>query len=428
MKIYNFLFVTKEWWLLDMAIKVQSEWNNVKLYVWKESDKETWDWLVEKTDSWESEISWADIIVFESIWNGEKIKKLREDWKMVIWWTPYTDKLEDNRCFWQQELKKHKVKTLWFEEFESFDDAIEYVRQKPWKYVIKPSWEIQDLKQLVFIWNEEDGSDVARVLNAYKKTWWNEIWLFQLQKKVSWVEIAVWAFFNGKRFLKPINVNFEHKKLFPGELWVPTWEMGTSMFWEDHNKIFEETLMKFEKTLSLEWYTWYIDINCIVNANWIYPLEFTCRFGYPTILIQQDAISMRFSDFLINIANGEDFKIKVKKWFQIWVMIVVPPFPYYDLKTFETFSKDAIIVLKDKKKNMNGIHLQELKKVNWELLITWPAGIALVVTGLGNTMKEAQKQAYTRIQNILIPNMYYRNDIWNRWYEDSDKLRSWEYL
>jgi phosphoribosylamine--glycine ligase len=43
-------------------------------------------------------------------------------------------------------------------------------------------------------------------------------------------------------------------------------------------------------------------------------------------------------------------------------------------------------------------------------------------------MKAAQQQAYSRIKNILIPNMYYRTDIGDRWGEDSDRLMSWGYL
>ena len=48
--------------------------------------------------------------------------------------------------------------------------------------------------------------------------------------------------------------------------------------------------------------------------------------------------------------------------------------------------------------------------------------------GTGQTMKQAQTQVYSRIKNILIPNMYYRTDIGDRWAEDSDKLHNWGYL
>ena len=37
-------------------------------------------------------------------------------------------------------------------------------------------------------------------------------------------------------------------------------------------------------------------------------------------------------------------------------------------------------------------------------------------------------QAYNRVENIMIPNMYYRKDIGDRWFEDSDRLHNWGYL
>jgi len=66
--------------------------------------------------------------------------------------------------------------------------------------------------------------------------------------------------------------------------------------------------------------------------------------------------------------------------------------------------------------------------VNDHWLVTGNQGIVTLITGNGTTMKEAQKNMYNRISNTLVNNSYYRNDIGNRWTEDSDKLRSWGYL
>ena len=62
------------------------------------------------------------------------------------------------------------------------------------------------------------------------------------------------------------------------------------MFWSEPNKIFNATLEKMAPRLAAERYVGYIDVNCIVNSNGIYPLEFTARFGYPTISIQQEGL------------------------------------------------------------------------------------------------------------------------------------------
>jgi hypothetical protein len=42
--------------------------------------------------------------------------------------------------------------------------------------------------------------------------------------------------------------------------------------------------------------------------------------------------------------------------------------------------------------------------------------------------KHAREQAYGRIHNLVIPNMFYRTDIGDRWRKDADLLFSWGYL
>ena len=58
-----------------------------------------------------------------------------------------------------------------------------------------------------------------------------------------------------------------------------------------------------EPRLRDEHYVGYIDVNCIVNANGIYPLEFTARFGYPTISIQQEGLITPMGDLLHGLAE-----------------------------------------------------------------------------------------------------------------------------
>jgi len=344
----------------------------------------------------------------------------------VVGGSPYTDRLEDDRSFGQEELKKAGVNIIPYKEFDSFDDAMEHVTQNPARYVIKPSGEAQNVKRRLFVGEEDDGQDVIRMLEAYKKAFSDEIKVFQLQRRVTGVEVAVGAFFNGKQFVYPINVNFEHKKLFPGNLGPPTGEMGTSMFWSMPNTLFNQTLLKMEARLAEEKYVGYIDVNCIVNGNGIYPLEFTSRFGYPTISIQQAGMITPIGKFFWELANGNDPKLRVKSGFQIGVRIVVPPFPFDDDATFESFSKNAVIVFK--RPPAEEFHIEDVKQVNGQWVVAGTSGVILVVVGLGQTMKQAQAQVYSRIKNVLIPNMYYRTDIGDRWDEDSDRLHNWGVL
>ncbi len=423
----NFLFVSLDGLISDIAWQVVKEGHEVRYFIENERDREIADGLVPKVYNWENEINWADIIVFDDVLGqGEKASQLRSDGKLVVGGTPYTDRLEDDRAFGQEELKKHGIPIIPYKEFQDFDEAIQFVKTTPGKYAVKPSGEAQNIKRLLFVGDEEDGKDVIQVLEAYKRVWNEKIKIFQLQRRAVGVEVAVGAFFNGKEFITPINVNFEHKKLFPGNLGPSTGEMGTLMYWSEPNRIFNATLRKLQPKLAEEGYVGYIDLNCIVNNNGIYPLEFTARFGYPTISIQQEGMITPIGEFLYLLASGESFKLKTKKGFQIGVRIVVPPYPFDDPQAFETSSKDTLILFP--KMSREGVHIEDVKLVNDQWLITGSSGVALIVVGMGSTVKQAQSQVYSRIRNILIPNMYYRNDIGDRWFEDSDRLHNWGYL
>jgi len=302
----KFLFISIDALISDIAWHIVKEGHSVKYYIQDADERDIADGFVPKTDDWKKEVDWADVIIFDDVLgHGAKAKKLRDQGKLVIGGTPYTDRLEDDRAFGQEELKKAGVPILPYKDFTSFDEALKFVQENPGRYVIKPSGEASNVKGLLFIGEEEDGKDVLQVLDDYKKAWSKKIPLFQLQKRVQGVEVAVGAFFNGKEFVYPINVNFENKKLFPGNLGPSTGEMGTFMFFSGPNIIFNSTLKKMESKLAEEKYVGYIDINCIVNSNGIYPLEWTSRFGYPTISIQQEGILMPMGEFFYELAKGE---------------------------------------------------------------------------------------------------------------------------
>lgn len=431
----NFLFCSLDSALIgDVAWQVTKEGHEVKYYIENESDHEIADGFVPKTDDWEAEIDWADVIIFDDIWmkndvgTGRLAAELREEGKSVVGGTPNTDRLEDDRGYAMRMLADHDVTILPHQEFSSFDDGIQYVQDNPCPYVIKPLGEVQNVKRLLYVGRENDGSDVIDVLRAYKVAWGHRMKGFQLQRRVSGVEIAVCGFFNGNQFIEPININFEHKKLFPGNIGPSTGEMGTSMFWCDRNQIFNHTLGRMEDWLAEEGYVGSIDINCIVNSDGIYPLEFTPRFGYPTIVLQVEGMHSPVGSFLFDLSNGKDPNLSVHRGYQIAVRICLPPFPFDDDKTFDENSKNAAVVFENPDAK-EGIHIEDTKNVDGQWRVAGTSGVVLIVTGTGETMLNAQRQAYDRIDNIIIPNLYYRDDIGERWIEsDADRLLAWGYL
>src|SRR3990172_7905015 len=179
----KFLFVSLEGLIGDTAWQVVKEGHDVKYFIKNEQERDIADGFVHKTDDWKKEIEWADVIVFDDVLGmGKHAQQLRQQGKLVIGGTEYTDKLEDDRTFGQEELKKFGINIIPFQEFTSFDDAITYVTANPNRYVIKPSGEAQNIKRFLFVGEEEDGKDVIQMLMAHKKAANGKIKIFQLQR------------------------------------------------------------------------------------------------------------------------------------------------------------------------------------------------------------------------------------------------------
>ena len=772
----NFLFVSIEALSTDLAWQLTKAGHQVKFFTKSQNEKDVGDGFVEKVDAWEPLKDWAEVIVFDDIGFGELAEKLRAEGKAVVGGSVYTDKLENDREFGQKELTEAGVNTLQSWNFTSFDEAIEFVKKTPDRYVIKPSGSAQNEKELLFVGEEEDGKDVEQVLEHYKQKWSNKIKFFQIQEYETGVEVGIGAFFNGRDFVHPININFEHKRLFPknigpstgemgcyddktevltregwklfkdlsredeictlepvthtiefnrpyavvsfnhhkklisihnraldivvtpdhnmfvesqqsfkkgrgnfefvkardlqsqsrvmrtgkwtglaresfvlpsvavghyegrqvqlretgaieipmgdwlafmgiwlsdgsvsanrgsyrisiaqkkpaqtkrierllsklpfdfsrgasdfycydkqlgsyleqfggasekhvprfigelspaqirifldwfaagdgtsmktgfrifytsskvladqvqelllkigrvglvksrrrgGKVWIvdhladasgiqyeviervkklhswidkrdtsvidyngrvycasvknhvmyvrrngkPYWCGNTSMYWTKESPLFESTLLKAKEKLAASKYVGYIDLNCIANSKGIFPLEWTSRFGYPTISIQMEGVTSEWGAFLGDIAQNKDAQLKTKKGYQVGVVVAIPPFPFEDDKAFRKYSEDATILFR--KPNLSGVHLGEVKLVDGDWHVAGKSGYALVITGSGASMQDAINSAYQAVRNVMIPNMFYRDDIGQRWFRDVDMLLSWGYL
>jgi len=169
------------------------------------------------------------------------------------------------------------------------------------------------------------------------------------------------------------------------------------------------------------------DINCIVNKSGIFPLEPTPRFGYPQILIQEAAMETPISEFLYELATGTNPDLTVHDGYQVGFRVCIPPFPADDVELFEAHSRDLVVRFRGEG-IPEGVHLEDIKYTDSEYRVAGETGEILVVTGRGDTMRDAQQEAYSRAEDIILPNKFYRTDIGDGWYSDVEQLVSWGYL
>jgi phosphoribosylamine--glycine ligase len=258
----------------------------------------------------------------------------------------------------------------------------------------------------------ESGEDMRAFLRSAQRTWpADEEPSFVLMDHVRGVEVGVGAFFNGERFLEPANLDWEHKRFFPGDIGELTGEMGTVVTYRGAERIFEKSLGRAAPLLRESGYCGYINLNTIVNEDGIWPLEFTCRFGYPGFPILDSLHECGWDQIFRSLIARDGRSFPTYDGYSVGVVITVPPFPYSH--GYDALGKGRPICFEQDLDDIgrDSLHYGEVDMRDGQLVTAGLIGYIMVVTGLGKSIDEAREQAYRRVGKVVIPNARYRNDI-----------------
>lgn len=433
------LFISGELIAGDLAYQLKKEGCDIRIFIKEKNDRGCFDGILNKTNNWRKDLKWVGkegLIIFDDIGYGNIQDKLRKAGYLVIGGSGDGDKLELDRKYGQDVLKKMgvKINNLFKTEDFTIDSAIKFIEKNKGKWVLKQN---NHDEAVTYLSNKDDGSDLVNILENYKNIFGSS-YRCNLQKRITGIEIAIGRFFNGKDWIGPLVFNIEHKNLCNDDIGPLGGETGTLMWYEkdENKKLFQQTLNKIKPHLQKSNYKGYIDINCIVtNKTSVYPLEVTSRFGSSTNELQSELQISPWSKFLTAMAEGEDYKLKYKKGYGIAVALTVPPFPY---KTSDKkITQKGISIFFDKEvlqeKKFDHIHFEEVsvKKNNGKdnYYIAGSTGYVLYITGSGKTIEKARKCVYKIIKKIIIPKMFYRTDIGLRFIRKDQKiLKKWGWI
>ena len=413
----RFLGVGKGNDLADLYLRLQAQGHEVRVFVADSEAHDIFRGMLGFTCDWESELPWIreaggdGIVIFEGVGWGETQDRLRREGFHVVGGSALGDRLETDREFGQEVLRRIGLQTAATHPFDDFDRAIAFVEQNRARYVIKFSGE-GFASTRNYVGEMEHGDDVLAVLRLQRDRWkYDEVPHLILMEHVTGVEVGLGAFFNGKQFLSPANLDWEHKRFFNGNLGELTGEMGTLATYEGAEALFERTLRHVEPLLRESGYIGYINLNTIVNARGIFPLEFTCRFGYPGFAILDALHAASWSEIFAQLIRGEDLVLRVHRGFAVCVVLTVPTFPYFH--GYDQLSKGAPILFHPSltPEDREQLHYAEVALEGKVLVTAGTVGYVMVVTGLGDSVEQARKTTYERARKVVIPNVRYRTDI-----------------
>ena len=418
----------------DMYLRLAARGHEVRVCVTDPEARDVLEGMLHITDEWRTQLSWIreagdeGIVVFESIGHGVVQETLRDEGFRVIGGSAFGDRLESDRAFGQQWMRTCGMKTATVHTFDDFGAAADFLGRRGGRYVFKLNGAAQSFTRN-YVGQLEDGRDMIALLAVQNAQWKRaERPSFVLMKHIAGVEVGVGAYFDGERFLRPVCVDWEHKAFFPGDLGELTGEMGTLVSYRGGERIFDATLGRMQEALREGRYCGYINVNTIVNGDGVWPLEFTCRFGYPGFAILDALHIDGWDEIFARMVAGRGGTFRTHDGFAVGAVLTVPPFPYPH--GYAELSKGVPITFRDDLDAVDREHLHygEVALRGDQLVASGSIGYLMVVTGRAETPGAARDAANRLAEKVIIPNVRYRRDIGSRFVErDREALVRWGY-
>lgn len=431
----RFLGIGDELNLGDMYLRLMAEGHEVKVHVSEAEHASTMDGLLPKIADWRAALPWIEaagrdgIILFETAHDGVLQDELRGKGFNVIGGSAYGDRLELDRGFGQQTLAEIGLRTAPVHEFREIGAAIAFMEANPARYVLKHNGKSLTASR-TYIGELDSGADVLALLKRQR-----EIGSpgdkpdFILMDHMQGVEVGVGAYFNGKDFLDAVCLDWEHKRFIEHDLGELTGEMGTVVAYRGAERLFEATLLRMREKLREGRYVGYINLNTIVNEDGIWPLEFTCRFGYPGYSILSALHEEGWGALFARMVDGEDLHFSTRDGFAVGVVLTLPPHPYRE--GYAELSRGLPVLFREEMAvgDRAYLHFDEVELRGGEIVTSGVEGYLGVATGAGASIEEARKKAYALCEKVVVPNLRYRTDIGQRLIDrDWALLRQWGYV
>ncbi len=420
--------------LADMHWCMAQAGHEVRVHVAQPEAKDIFSGLLMQTSHWRNELDWireaADdgIVVFESADRGELQDQLRADGFNVIGGSAFGDRLENDRAFGQDFLRSVGLRTAATYQFDSYAAALCFLEANPGRYVFKLNGS-HTASTRNYIGMLDDGADLRALLEREREQRGKQPISFVLMQHLQGVEVGIGAYFNGTAFLSPALLDWEHKRLFPGDLGELTGEMGTLLTYRGAETLFDQSLARCADALRASGYCGYINLNTIVNEDGLWPLEFTCRFGYPGFAICDALHAEGWPSIFRKMTRRDSLQIETHPGFAVGVVGTVPPFPYE--YGYEQLSKGTPIFLPADltPSERANLHFGEVALRGAQLVCAGSVGYIVVATGRGADAHAAQRSAYQLIDKLAVSRLRYRTDIADQFLRRDDiDLRRWGWL
>ncbi|KMW71021.1 phosphoribosylamine--glycine ligase [Photorhabdus luminescens subsp. luminescens] len=318
--------------------------------------------------------------------------------------------LEGSKAFTKDFLARHQIPTAAYQNFTEIEPALAYLDKVGVPIVIKADGLAAGKGVIVATTLEEAQSAIKDMLagNAFGDAGHRIV----IEEFLAGEEASFIVMVDGKNVI-PMATSQDHKRVGDGDTGPNTGGMGAYspapvVTDEIHQRIMEEIIYPTVNGMAIEGhvYTGFLYAGLMINQNGEPKvIEFNCRFGDP----ETQPIMMRMRSDLVELclagAKGE-LAGKTSHWDErpaLGVVLAAGGYP-------ADYRKGDIIHGLPQQENESSKVFHAGTAMQGNDVVT-AGGRVLCVTALGETIIDAQKNAYQQAEEIEWNSCFYRKDI-----------------
>ena len=323
--------------------------------------------------------------------------------------------LEGSKAFTKDFLDRHQIPTAFYGNFTNEDEAIAYIEEKGAPIVVKADGLAAGKGVILAQTNEEAIAAVKDMLSGNK--FGDAGARVVVEQMLQGEEASFIVMVDGDNVL-PLATSQDHKARDNGDVGPNTGGMGAyspapCVDEAMHNAIMQQVIWPTVKGMKAEGntYTGFLYAGIMISPEGVpNVLEFNCRFGDP----ETQPIMMRLQSDLVELCQkacaGELDQVEAK-WDERAAMGVVLAAGGYPA----SYNKgDVISGIEQADALIASKVFHAGTALNEQQQVVTNGGRVLCVTALGETVTQAQQQAYAAVDKIDWQNVYFRTDIGHR--------------
>lgn len=371
-------------------------------------------------DDWRDHMSWCGkgglvFLTGNARWLTE-LDRYRDFGFRIFGPTKQSSTLEIDRSKFMELMKSIGADLPHYETCDSLEAAEAFARKSDKAYVFKPLGDCDD-KSLTYV--SHSPADMVGWIQRQRARGMALKGPCMLQEKIDMAcEVGISGWFGPEGFLPDRwGLSWEHKKIMNDEKGPNCGEAGTLCAYTEADPLADDFLKPLAPVLQAMGHRGDFALGFGVDKKGkVWPFEATARAGWPAWFIQTASHKGDSVQWMADLLDGKD-SLKVDYRPAIGVVMAQPPFPQWNGKE-ELVVGNPIEGLDDVWDQVHPCMMKMGKgpymddgKVKMGPVYQTAGEEPLVVTGLGDTVMGAHREAYEAVDQIHYSDAQYRTDI-----------------